>query len=202
MVSLLQTSDILLFGIVVDDLTVKTTGIDPKTGKKLPKRKGNNNQLGEQFIPGSKFARIYAFSYEGAYFELPWPALFLVHGDGEPVTPATAGVTNPGKNAARAPTDPLKTGLTAADFQFSDGVQYWTYDKADYTVRMDVETGMFEQVLLDVIFDGGGLGGTAGANVRGANVRGANVRGANVRGANVRGANVRGANVRGGGGGD
>ena len=206
--SLLQVSNILLFGVVVDDLDVigppeeaDEDAEKPKKGKKLPQRKGNNNQLGDQLTSDSNFARIYAFSYEGAYYELPWPALFLVHGDGDPVTPATAGVTNPGKNASRAPTDPSRTGLTAADFQFSDDVKFWTYDKADYTVRLDVETGMFEQVLLDVIFDGG-PGGIAGANVRGANVRGANVRGANVRGANVRGANVRGANVRGGGGGD
>lgn len=197
--SLLQASDILLFGIVVEDLKVD---VSDANGKKLPQRKGINRQLAEQFNNNSKFARVYAFSYAGAFYELPSPTLFLVHGDGEPVTPATAGVTNPGKNASRAPTDPSMTGLAAADFQFSDDVRYWSYDKADYTIRMDVETGMFEQVLFDMVSDGGGPGGVAGANVRGANVRGANVRGANVRGANVRGANVRGANVRGGGGGD
>ncbi len=199
--SLLQASDILLFGIVVEDLKVEVSDVN---GKELPQRKGKNRQLAEQFNKDSKFARIYAFSYEGAYFELPWPALFLVHGDGESVTDGNL----PGGHAARAPTRPSQTGLPAADFQFSDDVNYWSYDKADYTIRMDVETGMFEQVLLDFMFDGDGFGGgvagasVRGASVRGASVRGASVRGASVRGASVRGASVRGASVRGGGGGD
>ena len=66
---------------------------------------------------------------------------------------------------------------------FTRGIRAWTYDKADYTIRLDVETGMFDQVLLDAALDGPG-----GFDARGANVRGANARGANARGANVRGA--------------
>ena len=90
MESLLQASNILLFGVVVEDLIFETAAADPDKGKKLPKRKGNNNQLGEQVTPDSKFARIYAFSYEGAFYELPWPALFLVHKDGEKPRRASA----------------------------------------------------------------------------------------------------------------
>lgn len=204
MESLLQASDILLFGIVVEDIEVSESA-KQNEAEKLSKRKGVNNQLGEQFFNSrSRFARIYAFSYEGAFFELPWPALFLVHGKGKQVSPGNA----PGNLAARAPNDPSVTGVSAADFQFSNDVRYWSYDKADYTVRMDVETGMFEQVLLDMVFSddlpGGGVAGASvrGASVRGASVRGASVRGASVRGASVRGASVRGASVRGGGGGD
>ena len=195
--SLLQASDILLFGSVIDDLKVE---VSDETEAKLSQRKGVNRQLAEQFNKNSKFARIYAFSYQGVYFELPWPALFLVHGDGDSVTDGNL----PAGHAARAPTKPSQTGVPAADFQFSDDIQYWSYDKADYTIRMDVETGMFEQVLFDMVFDGDGVGGggVAGASVRGASVRGASVRGASVRGASVRGASVRGASVRGGGGGD
>ena len=201
--SVLHTSNMFLFGIVVDDIKISDAATKGKV-KKLPGRNGVNNQLGEQFYnEDSKFARIYAFSFEGAFCELPCPALFLVHGEGEEVSPDN----KPGNLAARAPNSPLITGLSAADFQFADDVRFWSYDKDDYSIRMDVETGMFEQLLLDAAFGGDGFGGMAGANmrganVRGANVRGANVRGANVRGANVRGANVRGANVRGGGGGD
>ena len=192
MESLLQASDILLFGIVVEDVVIPDSA---KRKNRLPKRKGDNNLLGMQFFSqNSKFARIYAFSYGGAFYELPWPALFLVHSKGKLVTPGN----NPPKQAARAPTDPSKTGVSAANFQFADDVRYWSYDKADYTVRLDVETGMFEQVLLDAMFDGGGPGGVAGVNVRGVNARGVNVRGVNVRGVNVRGVNVRGS----GGGGD
>jgi hypothetical protein len=155
---------------------------------------GQNNQLDNQLSDDAGFARIYGFSYEGAYYELPNPTLFLVHGEGESAT--DGNMPHPPEHGSRAPTNPSVSGVAAADFQFADDIMVWSYDKADYTIRMDVETGMFEQVLLDVMF-GGGPGGVAGANVRGANVRGAN-----VRGANVRGANVRGANVRGGGGGD
>lgn len=164
---------------------------------------GMNHHLEDQLDADARFARIYAFSYEGAYFELPNPTLFLVHGDGESVTDGNL----PGGLASRAPTNPSRSGVAAADFQFADDIQVWAYDKADYTIRMDVETGMFEQLLLDMASDGDGFGGVAGASVRGASVRGASVRGASVRGASVRGASVRGASVRGasvrgGGGGD
>ena len=196
--SLLHTSNMFLFGIVVDDFELSDAVRKGKI-KKLPGRNGINNQLGEQYYnKDSKFARIYAFSYEGGFFELPCPTLFLVHGDGEDVTPGNA----PGDFAARAPNSPLKTGFSAADFQFANDVKVWSYDKDDYSVRMDVETGMFCQLLLDMASDGDGFGGVSGASVRGASVRGASVRGASVRGASVRGASVRGASVRGGGGGD
>lgn len=163
-------------------------------------RKGKNKQLEDQLIgEDTKFARIYAFSFEGAYYELPQPALFMVHGDGDEITPNDL----PDEFASRSPTSPSITGLPAADFQFSDDMRYWSYDKADYTIRLDIESGMFEQVLLDLMLAGDNFGsGMAGATVRGATVRGATVRGATVRGATVRGATVRGATVRGGGGGD
>ncbi len=182
MESLLKASEIFLFGVKVDDLKVEVTESE---GKVFSDRNGKNRQLAEQFNSDSQFARIYAFSYEGAFYELPWPALFLVHKEGG----------KPSKQAI--------ISLSVADIELADDVKYWSYDKADYTVRMDVETGMFEQVLLDVMFDSDGFGGgMAGASVRGASVRGASVRGASVRGASVRGASVRGASVRGGGGGD
>jgi len=75
----------------------------------------------------------------------------------------------------------------------------WSYDKADYTIRMDVETGMFEDVLLGAMFDGGGPGGfdASGMNARGMNARGMNARGMNARGMNARGMNARGMNARG-----
>ncbi len=150
---------------------------------------GKNHQLGTQ-LQGASFARIYGFSYDGTYYDLPRPTLFLVHGEGELVTDPS-----PGDNAARAPTSPTDIGLAAADFQFADQLMVWAYDKADYTIRMDVETGMFEQVLLDMFFDGGG--GVSGARVSGARVSGARVSGARVSGARVSGARVSGARVSG-----
>ena len=219
--TLLSASNILLFGRVVTDIAIvhPDSGQEPITSHHDPFRaiRGRNsdgNRQIESVVDNntegteSRFARIYGFSFEGQFYDLPAPMLFLVHGEGQ-IAETTVGSDCPPRDVpigdprqSRAPDEPSRTGLGAADFSFADDIHVWSYDKADYTIRMDVETGMFEQVLLDIISDGGGPGGIAGANVRGANVRGANVRGANVRGANVRGANVRGANVRGGGGGD
>jgi hypothetical protein len=120
--------------------------------------------------------------------------LFLVHGDG-----TKASETKPGLGAAkpaRAPREPSLSGVAAADFDLADDIMVWSYDKADYTIRMDVDTGMFEQVLLDAFFNGGG-GSVSGAMVSGAMVSGAMVGGPSPRGAMVRGAMVSGAMLRG-----
>jgi hypothetical protein len=88
-------------------------------------------------------------------------------------------------NVARAIAEPSLSGVVAADFEFADDVRVWSYDKADYTIRMDVETGMFEDVLLDIL--GGGGPGVSGARVSGARVSGARVSGARVSGARLSG---------------
>jgi hypothetical protein len=157
-------------------------------------RHGTNRQLAEQ-LEGACFARIYGFSYEGYYYDLARPTLFLVHGDGDEVTPGDAV-----NNATRAPREPSVSGILSADFQLANDIRVWSYDKADYTIRMDLETGMFEQVLLDfelgpdAAFASGANARVSGANAR---VSGANAR---VSGANARvaGANARvaGANAR------
>ena len=163
-------------------------------------RKGGNRLLEEQITEGvapnqrqACFARIYGFTYEGTYYDLHRPMLFLVHGKGEPASEARTGLKGRRK-PSRAPGDPSLTGLVAAEFEFADDVRVWSYDKADYTIRMDVETGMFEQVLLDAFFSGGGA---SGAMVSGAMVSGAMVGGPSARGAMVRGAMVSGAMLRG-----
>ncbi|MDX1742985.1 MAG: hypothetical protein R3186_05250, partial [Ruegeria sp.] len=76
-------------------------------------------------------------------------------------------------------------------------MRVWDYDKADYTMRMDVMTGQFEQVLLDIYF-GFDSPAISGAKVSGAKVSGAKVSGAKVSGAKVSGAKVSGAKARGG----
>jgi hypothetical protein len=194
--TLLSTSNVLLFGRKVEDLQIDHTK-EHNPGA----RKGKNSLLRDQFTPeegtgASKekiacFARIYGFSYEGTYFDLPRPMLFLVHGAGEKVVlPSKGGGGATDANLARAPQEPSLSGVGAAEFQLADDIRVWSYDKADYTIRMDVETGMFEQVLLDMVFDGGG--GVSGARVSGARVAGARVAGARVSGARVSGARVGG----------
>ena len=154
---------------------------------------GANRQLADQFL-GAGFAKIYGFSYEGRYYDLARPTLFMVHGDGDQITEDDAGPA--ASNNARAPRKPGDIGLSVADFQFSDEMRVWAYDKADYTIRMDVEAGMFEQVVLDAeLVSDEMLTSVSGAHAR---VSGAHAR---VSGAHARvsGAHAR---IRGNRGGD
>lgn len=156
-------------------------------------RSGKNRLLEDQLQNG-RFARIYGFSFEGSYYDLPRPVIFLVHGDGELVAEDLGTFS-----AARSPSPTGLTGLAAADFDFADGLRVWSYDKADYTVRMDVETGMFEDVLLAAILGGGGPGGMDSA---GMSARGMSARGMSARGMSARGMSARGMSARGGGNSD
>lgn len=186
--SLLSFSEVLLFGRILDDLVYKA-----RSSTKL----GNNKHLDDQFTLGEDkenpqepgFAKIYGFAHEGTYYDLPEPAIFLVHGKGRSATDDDL----PGQLASRAPNEPSTSGVAAADFQIANDIRVWNYDKADQTMRMDVMTGMLEQVLLDVYF------GYEGGSVSGAKVSGAKVSGAKVSGAKVSGAKVSGAKARGSG---
>jgi len=155
-------------------------------------RSGQNRFLEEQLAAG-RFARIYGFSFEGSYYDLPRPVIFLVHGDGELVA-EDLGKFSP----ARAPSPTGLTGIAAADFDFADGLRVWSYDKADYTIRMDVETGMFEDVLLAAILGGG----PGGMDASGMSARGMSARGMSARGMSARGMSARGMSARGGGNSD
>ena len=126
-----------------------------------------------------KFARIYGFSYGGVYFDLAGPTMFLVEGDG--VKANTVKEPGPGMDDD----DPFYLDLRA-----------WTTDQNEKTVRLDYETGRFEQVLLGLV-DDEMLAEVSGARVGGARVGGARVGGARVAGARVSGARVSGARVSG-----
>jgi hypothetical protein len=99
----------------------------------------------------ARIAKIYGFSYEGKYYDLARPTLFLVHGDGDPL--AAVSPPAPGANPARAPRDPSETGVSVADFQFADDIRFWSYDKGDFSIRMDVSTGTLEDILLEAEVD-------------------------------------------------
>lgn len=182
--TLLSPSNVLLFGRVLTDLQIVHTPADhtPFDGA----RAGGNRDLEKVLKVNdgnvAKFARIYGCSYEGTYYDLPRPSLFLVHGDGIRATEVKGRSPN---KAARAPGEPSLSGVAAADFQLVDDLMVWSYDKADYTIRMDVETGTFEDVLLGIL--GGGGPGVSGARVSGARVSGARVSGARVSGARLSG---------------
>ena len=149
------SSKIVIFGRVVDDLTVSVSDADKAAGK------------------DPKFARAYGFTFDGIYLELASPVLFLVDGDGEEAD----DIALPGPNPR--------------DKKFYADLRAWTVDRSDETVRLDVDSGKFENLLPDTGGDGGA--GVSGARVSGARVSGARVSGARVSGARVSGARVSGA---------
>ncbi|WP_299402098.1 pentapeptide repeat-containing protein [uncultured Roseobacter sp.] len=124
---------------------------------------------------GKQFARIYGFTYDGAYYEIPTPVLFTVKDDG--VDADTVAV--PGPNPKNA--------------KFFASLKAWTVKQTEETVRLDVDQGKFEDVLLGMV-GGDGAAGVSGARVSGARVSGARVSGARVSGARVSGARISGAN--------
>jgi hypothetical protein len=145
--SLLSPSNIILFGRLFPLywVEVKERKIEGDAELDDPKREkglGSNRFLRDQLrAPGARLARIYSFSYEGTFYNLPKPAIYLVHGDGTPIrefAPIAAG-----KASVSA------SGVAARDFGFELDLRFWEYDKSDYTLRCDIASGTFDEVLLD-----------------------------------------------------
>lgn len=136
--NLLSPTNIILFGRLFP-LSVDAAS--------LPAALGANQFLRHQLADGeAKFARIYAFSYEGSFFNLPRPAVYLVHTEGREVK--GAGLPARGKPDAQQPTI-SDSGLVALDFDFEHDVRYWEYDKGDFTLRIDIASGTFDEILLE-----------------------------------------------------
>lgn len=169
--SLLSSSNILMFGRVLGDLQINPTASSGSSG---------NSFLNNQLTAGNaRLARIYGFSFEGQYVDVVPPAIFLVHGDGDPAGEAIEA-----------------SGLAFQDEEFASDVQVWSYDKNDISMRLDPMSGTLEDILLAYEF-AGDTASFAGASARGASARGASARGASARGASARGASARGASARG-----
>ena len=158
--NLLAPTNITLFGRVFP-LEIDTAAI--------PDTLGANRFLRAQLMHDSddddkkaRFARIYAISYEGTFHHLARPALFLVHGEGQEI--AGAGLEARGADKGGSTDD---SGLIARDFAFDRSkqgagandlksgqtVRFWEYDKGDFTLRLDIASGTFEDVLLDAEVD-------------------------------------------------
>jgi Pentapeptide repeats (8 copies) len=138
------------------------------------------------------FARIYAFSFEGALYALPRPSIFLVHGLGTLIdmTPSSQGF--------RSTLD--QSGVIAREWEFSaqtrSDINYWEYEKGDFSLRLDTEAGPFEQILLAAALRAGAdmadrsgaqLGVRSGAQLSGAQLSGAQLSGAQLSGAQLSG---------------
>lgn len=158
--TLLGDSSVRLFGRPMWDIVLRTLEegrVDPydddpsAEGAILP-RLGENDFLVKQLSSEeAQLARIMAFSYQNQIFDLARPAIFLVHGVGTPVEFVKEGTKVVETTfLRRMPTYTDRTGVVGQSGSFGPSIRVWLYDRADFTVRLDSETGTFERVLLDV----------------------------------------------------
>jgi len=121
---------------------LKLTALDPDDTSNL----GFNRFLKHQLLDLDKYpamlARIYAFSFEGAFYNLPRPAIFLVHGAGTPIK--GQGTYDDGKGPVMD-----ESGIPAREFVFETDVRYWEYDKDDLSLRLDSFSGTLDDILIE-----------------------------------------------------
>ena len=151
MSDLLEHSRVLIYGRVITGITIDASAI--KSGK-LGSNSFLHSQLTAKAAGGKQnFATIYGFEFEGHYYDLPKPTILLVHGD--PKSPKAAG-------AAVEP-----------DPELVNDVKVWSYDKADFSMRLDVESGPLEAILLDETLDSSEMAAqTSGKRISGKRVSG------------------------------
>jgi hypothetical protein len=119
----MSASVVRLFGRVIEGVTIDK--------KKLADSMSGGNKLQLDKEKGDVWlARIYAFSFEGRFFTLPKPTLFLVEGVG-----------------ADAETD---TGLAEiSNVRFEAGIKRWMSDKDEMALRADIVIGAVDEILID-----------------------------------------------------
>lgn len=157
--TILGVSSVYLFGRELSDLNIV---FDDPVDADRPKRKGKNNFLVQQVRTSqARLARIFSFAFEGSFYELARPAVFLVHGPGD--DPDVPPPEDKYARLARSPGRISRHGVGRHFGAFSMDMKVWVYDKGDFSMRLDVETGSLEQILLeaevsqgdDGSFDGG-----------------------------------------------
>lgn len=142
--TLLGISAVYLFGRALNDVILRGSVYEPLGIPKV----GTNNFLRNQLAAeGAKLARIYAFSFEGTFIELGRPAIFVVHGAGsDPDDPPPNDLGY--ERLSRSPGSSARTGLGSQIGALAKDMRVWIYDKGDLSMRLDAETGTFEQILL------------------------------------------------------
>ena len=163
--TLLGLSSVYLFGRQLSDLILKAkyeNGL-PATGK--------NRFLRRQLMAGdARLARIFAFSFEGAFVELVRPAIFLVHGPGmNPDDPPPTNVEGEVEfsRLSRSPGSSARTGLGWQTGAVAKDMRAWAYGKDDISMRLDIETGPLEQILLSAELDEDGNARSSGSRSSG-----------------------------------
>jgi hypothetical protein len=164
--SLLTPFAVKLYGREIRGLAVDVEGARDELGA--------NRFLREQLAAGvqPRLARIYGFSYFGRYTPLSRPAIFLVHGEGVPASPRAPIVAqrraeedgrlaidplpgegaNDPKTTARFSTGPNSvdiSGQAVKCCEFSSDLQVWEYDRGDFSLRLDIDSGPLERILID-----------------------------------------------------
>jgi hypothetical protein len=165
--TLLSPSNILLYGRVLADVLLEHPAAEannPGQGPdepvpdppQAPPKLGENRFLQRQLTAHAddenrspRLARIYGFSYEGHYYDLARPAIFLVHGPGnDPEAFRPGAANNLEIRGDRAPADADRTGIAYTASSFSHDIKVWSYDKGDFSIRLDPDSGPLEQILL------------------------------------------------------
>jgi len=142
--TLLGVSAVYLFGRQLSDLILRGSVYQPLSVPKTGKNNFLRRQLGAD---DAALARIYAFSFEGAFIELSRPAIFVVHGSGaDPDDPPPNAIAY--DRLSRSPGSSARTGLGSQIGALAKDMRVWVYDKGDLSMRLDAETGTFEQILL------------------------------------------------------
>jgi hypothetical protein len=119
----------------------------PQVGAELPMPPGRVEQALRQAEADGIFARIYGFSYEGHYYKMPRPQLFLVRDEGHSRVPEEPGADYRQFNTRFV-------GVEARDWQFGNDIRVWAVDKHDIAVRCDLEVGTYNKVLLESLAAG------------------------------------------------
>lgn len=90
------------------------------------------------------FARIYGFSFEGHYYKLPRPLLFLVDDR----------TRRAEDNPPTAQFSARFTGIEGKDWQFGGDISVWAVDRHDIAICLDLEVGTYDRVLLQATIAG------------------------------------------------
>lgn len=179
--TLLGSSSVYLFGRPLSDVILRG-GDFHGTNKIGAPPLGANGFLRQQVShvenkrPTACLARIFSFAYEGCLYDLNRPAIFLVHGAGQ--DPDDPPPTNEAGKAeydrlSRSPGSSARSGLGMQNGSFSKDIRVWVYDKGDFSMRLEVETGSFNDILLAAEAEadglaGGGFGRSSGGRSSGA----------------------------------
>jgi hypothetical protein len=144
--------------------------------------------LANQAGGNAAFARIYGFSFEGHYYDLPRPVIMLVTGPGFPVA---AGAGSP------PPPPILDSDEAARIWEFSANLLQWNYDKKDMSIRLDLDSGTLEDILLARTL--GPRGGAFGSGAYGSGAYGSGAYGSGAFGSGAYGSGAYGSGAYGSG---